>query len=169
MGALELARATTRALSVLLREGGAGAFALNVNGTHWVVVFIDGGRKCIGFADPLGGRVDGALKFLLQRATQLTGVEWSSDWGLGLDAAGNPFQQDPYPPGPFQCGVWELFFEELFLRFLAEAPPDAVFGDYLKQNIVGDYSALIATKRLEYRGVLAAYKAAHPSENYDDA
>lgn len=86
---------------------------------------------------------------------------WQYEWNLG-DINGHQFQNDPNPPGPFQCGpfqcgVWALYCEEIWLRFLRTNPQQPFFS-FLHGQIVREvktnYFDLISDKRQEYKGML---------------
>ena len=101
-------------------------------------------------------------------------TNWTLETDLGVDSAGCQFQNDPHPPGAFQCGVWALFAEEIWLKFL-RTNATGRFSVFLRQEFLScvqsteathNYFDLISIKRQEYKGVLAAYRAAHPRETY---
>ena len=167
----------SRTLDVLFNQGGAGFFPLCIGGVHWAALCIASigadRRRYLGYFDPLGWSIPAEFKSLLEAAVVVSPGRWVCEWRLGRDAQHQPFQSDPSPPdgpGQYQCGVWCLFAEELFLRWVEQQhimPDEMRLSEFMRQHITGDYSDLIASKRQVYKRALQEYKLAHPTENYD--
>lgn len=147
----------SRTIEILLNSGGTGAFPFNINGNHWVVLLICGRRRYVGYFDSLAGEISSQLQECVITAisTLPNSTTWKYEWNLGA-INGRQFQHDPDPPGPFQCGVWALYCEEIWLRFLQTDSQS--FFSFLHGQIIHEvktnYFDLISDKRQEYKSML---------------
>jgi hypothetical protein len=108
-------------IAQVFRNGKCGCWVMNLHGSHWVVLFLDGRHKRGYYIDSLGkacprslvSALDGANKVCHELDDQESWVFYTTG-RMGQTNAGATLQADGY-----QCGIWALTVEQWVLQFVA--------------------------------------------------